>query len=279
MKIVYSPQFARQYKNLPGNSKGKVNSGGKFSFLPLFLLSVLLTADIADADLYKWVDEAGQIHWTDDPGLIPVEKRKKAQTITTKESAPAGNVPANQSSSDSAVKGAQTNPPMPAGGKSGSIPPPYPSTKGPKYPNLIADGEMLPDADFTGFDGSRHSVKGLRGKIAMLNFWATWCGPCRNEMPSMQRLFAELGGKRDFAMLAVSDEPADKVKAFWAQQQYRFPVALAVPKLMAQRFGASHIPTTYILDREGRVLYCNVGGIEWDEPRMTAWLRQLVENR
>lgn len=261
------------------NSRVEPNPIAKSLFLPLFLPVVLLTATIAAADLYKWTDEAGQTHWTDDPGRIPVEKRKKTQTITTKESAPSEKMPANQSSDTDTEKATQASPPLPAGGKTGSIPPPYPSTKGPKYPNLIADGEMLPEADFTGLNGGRHSVRGLRGKIALLNFWATWCGPCRNEMPSMQRLFAELGGKKDFAMLAVSEEPADKVKAFWGQQQYRFPVALAAPKLMAQRFGASHIPTTYILDRDGRVLYCNVGGIEWDDPRITAWLRQLVETR
>lgn len=262
-----------------GNSRVELNPGGKFSILPLFLLMVPLMADMAAADLYKWVDEAGQIHYTDDPGLIPVEKRKKTETITTKERAPAGKMPANQSSSTDAERAAQTGSPLPAEGKNGSITPPRQSTKGPKYPNLVADGEILPDADFTGLDGARHSVRGLRGKIALLNFWATWCGPCRNEMPSMQRLFAELGGKKDFAMLAVSEEAADKVKAFWGQQQYRFPVALAGVKQASTRFGASSIPTTYILDRDGRVLFCQVGGIEWDEPRMATWLRQLVETR
>ncbi|MBI5638350.1 MAG: redoxin family protein [Nitrospinae bacterium] len=242
--------------------------------MPLFPLAVLLTATIAAADLYKWVDDAGQTHYTDDPGRIPAEKRKKTKTITTKDSPPAA-----QSSNAGTERETQADPPLSAGGKNGSIPPPYQSTKGPKYPNLIADGEILPDADFTGLDGVRHSVRSLRGKIVLLNFWATWCGPCRNEMPSMQRLFAELGGKRDFSMLAVSEEAADKVKAFWGQQQYRFPVALAGAKQSSTRFGASSIPTTYILNRDGRVLFCQVGGIEWDEPRMAAWLRQLVETR
>ena len=247
--------------------------------MPLFPLVVLLTADMAAAELYKWADEAGQIHYTDDPGLIPVEKRKKTETIATKKNAVAEKIPADRSSDTDIKKELKVSPQVPAGVKSVSIPPPYLSTRGPQYPNLIADGEILPDADFTGLDGSRHSVRGLRGKIALLNFWATWCGPCRNEMPSMQRLFTELSGKKDFSLLAVSSEPADKVNAFLGQQQYRFPVALAAPKLTSALFGASSIPTTYILDREGRVLYCNVGGIEWDEPKMTAWLRQLVETR
>ncbi len=261
------------------NSRFEPNPGVKFPFLPLFLLVVLLMAEPAAADLYKWTDEAGQTHWTDDPGLIPVEKRKKAQTITTKESAPSGNIPVDQPSNIDTEGAAPVIPQPPAGGKNSSIPAPYRSSKGPKYPNLIADGEILPDADFTGLDGVRHSLRGLRGKIVLLNFWATWCGPCRGEMPSMQRLFAELSGKKDFAMLAVSEEKADKVKAFWAQQQYRFPVALAEAKQPSARFGASSIPTTYILNRDGRVLLCQVGGIEWDEPRMSAWLRQLVETR
>lgn len=261
------------------NSKGELYPGMKLPYLTLFPLAVLLTADMAAAELYKWVDEAGQIHYTDDPGLIPVEKRKKTETIATKKSALAEKMPADRSSDTDTEKGVQASPQVPAGIKNVSIPSPYRSTKGPKYPNLIADGEILPDADFTGLDGSRHSVRSLRGKIALLNFWATWCGPCRNEMPSMQRLFTELSGKKDFAMLAVSDEAADKVKAFWGQQQFRFPVALSEAKQLSTRFGALYIPTTYILDREGRVLYCNVGGIEWDEPKMTAWLRQLVETR
>lgn len=262
-------------KSLEGESYPEMRS----PYLALFPLAILLTAEMAAAELYKWTDEAGQIHYTDDPGLIPVEKRKKTETIATKKSAHAEKMPADRPSDTAIEKKVQAGPQVPAGVKSASIPPPYRSTRGPNYPNLVADGEILPDADFTGLDGSRHNVRGLRGKIALLNFWATWCGPCRNEMPSMQRLFTELSGKKDFAMLAVSSEPADNVKAFLGQQEYHFPVALAAPKLTSALFGASSIPTTYILDREGRVLYCNVGGIEWDEPKMTAWLRQLVATR
>lgn len=256
-----------------------LNTGMTFSFLPLFLLTVLLTADIEAAELYKWVDEAGQVHYTDDPGRIPPEKRKKTETITTKEKTPAGKTAAVQPSNADTEGKVQAGPPLPARGKSGSIPPPYRSSYGPDYPNLIALGEILPDADFTGLDGSRHSVRGLRGKIAFLNFWATWCGACRGEMPSMQSLYARLGGMGDFAMLAVTDEAPDDVRAFLKNQPYSFPVAIAAPKLIAPVFAASFIPTTYILDREGRVLYCDVGGMKWNDPRMVDWLRHLVETR
>ncbi len=260
------------------NAKVKLFSSGKLLFLPFLLLTVALTAHIAAADFYKWVDEAGQTHYTDDPGQIPSGKRKKTETITTKENTPSAQTPANQSSHINTENPDQAGPPPPVG-KGGAMPPPYRSSERSKYPGLIADGEMLPDAYFTGLDGSRLSVRSLRGKIALLNFWATWCGPCRGEMPSMQRLFTQLGGKKGFAMLSVSEETADKVKAFFEKLQYGFPVALAEKKQTSTRFGASSIPTTYILDRDGRVLFCNVGGIEWDDPKIAEWLRQLVETQ
>lgn len=257
-------------------SEAKFYPVGPILFLTSLLLSIWLAAGVAVADLYKWVDKAGQTHYTDDPGLIPSEKRKKTETITTKENMPATQTPADQPSNTESEKPDQNNSPAPSE-KSGLALPPYPSSARSKYPNIVADGKILPDAYFTGLDGSRQSVRSVRGKIALINFWATWCGPCRNEMPSMQRLFVQLGGKKGFAMLAVSDEEGGKVKTFIEKQQYRFPVALAEKKLMAARFGATSIPTTYILDREGRVLFCQVGGIEWDDPKITTWLRQLVE--
>ncbi len=240
--------------------------------LSLFLLLPISSA----ADIYKWTDEEGKLHYTNDPAQLPAIHQKRPRTIISEDSRPAAkdkpSVP-EEAAEKSPADG------LKAGRQGDAIPPPFPSAPRTRFPDLLADGATVPDGDFTDLGGRRQSIGGLRGNIVLLNFWATWCGPCREEMPPMQRLYEQLNARRGFAMLAVSDENAGKVAAFVKKNGYTFPVAIDAKGQGNERFGASSLPTTYILDRDGRVLVAQVGATQWDHPAIVAWLRQLLASR
>ncbi len=102
-------------------------------------------------------------------------------------------------------------------------------------------------------DGKQYSLKALRGKVVLLNFWATWCIPCRKEMPDMQRLYQAFE-KRGLVVLAVSDEEPETVAGFMAKQSYTFPIALDPDKKAHSAFAVVGIPKSFIFDRKGRLV-------------------------
>ena len=119
--------------------------------------------------------------------------------------------------------------------------------------------------DFTLPDLSGNPVKlsDLRGKIVFLNLWATWCPPCRAEMPSMQTLYERLRGP-DFVMLAVAEDTnADDVAAFVKELGLTFPVLLDTDNKLPARFGVTGFPETFVIDREGNVIKHVIGPEEW----------------
>ncbi len=119
---------------------------------------------------------------------------------------------------------------------------------------LEAADRARQDANFTLQDlqGNSWTLKDLGGKVALVNFWATWCPPCRKEMPDLEAL-----GKRfkdqGLVILAISDEDAAKVKPFIAERQFTFPVLLDPGRKVNKLFDVEGIPKTFIYDREGRL--------------------------
>lgn len=112
-------------------------------------------------------------------------------------------------------------------------------------------------------DGNRVRISDLKGKILFLNFWATWCPGCLIEMPSMEKLHQRFKDK-EFIMIAISmQEPADRVKQFLKKNKLSFTTLLDAQGNMGSRFGAFSIPTTYIFDRDGKVIGRAVGARDW----------------
>jgi peroxiredoxin len=105
----------------------------------------------------------------------------------------------------------------------------------------------------TSLDGKTYSLEGLRGKVVLLNFWATWCPPCRKEMPDMQKLYTELAPK-GFVVLAVSDEKRDVVEKFLADKHYTFPVLLDDGRKVHESFDVDGIPKSFLFNREGKIV-------------------------
>jgi thiol-disulfide isomerase/thioredoxin len=124
--------------------------------------------------------------------------------------------------------------------------------------------------------GGRLSLANLTGKVVLLNFWATWCPPCRAEMPSIERLWKAMKGK-DFTIAAVDEgESAATVNAFFAKNGYSYPVALDVNGGAGDAFAVQGIPTTYLLDKNGLAIARVVGGIEYDSPEALALFAELA---
>jgi thiol-disulfide isomerase/thioredoxin len=118
----------------------------------------------------------------------------------------------------------------------------------------------------------------LRGKIVFLNFWATWCPPCRMEMPSMESLHQELKD-RDLIMLAVNvGEAPDLVSGFMEDYRLTFPVAMDRNGSVSRQYGVQALPTTYIIDRRGLIVSRLIGAIEWDTPEIIRALEGLLGN-
>jgi thiol-disulfide isomerase/thioredoxin len=122
------------------------------------------------------------------------------------------------------------------------------------------------------------SLSALKGKVVFLNFWATWCGPCRTEMPSMEALYNRFRD-RGFEILAVnSGEKEQEVLNYMRNNSLTFPAALDEDGRVSRVYGIQAIPTTFILDREGKIILRMVGSIDWNTPAFHAALETLLNS-
>jgi thiol-disulfide isomerase/thioredoxin len=128
-------------------------------------------------------------------------------------------------------------------------------------------------------DGEPHSLSDYRGKVVMLNFWATWCPPCRREMPSLERLHQSMS-EEPFMVLAVNQfEDPDLVFAYMGQLNVfpTFPILFDPDSSIAEDYGVKGLPTTVLIDSEGRIRYRAIGGREFDHPEVEAVIRDLID--
>ncbi len=127
-------------------------------------------------------------------------------------------------------------------------------------------------------DGERHSLGDYRGKVVMLNFWATWCPPCRREIPSMESIYQDLE-EQGFVVLAVNEfEEVDHVFAYMGQLSVfpSFPILFDSDSKVSQLYGVKGLPTTLLIDKQGRVVYRAVGGRDFDHQAVRAIVRGLL---
>jgi len=113
-----------------------------------------------------------------------------------------------------------------------------------------------------------HSLQNYRGQVVLVNFWASWCGPCVMEMPSLQRLQDAMAGK-PFTLLAVNvEESSGTVWKFAAKVKIQFPLLLDREGQTAYDWGIDIYPTSFLVDPQGRVQYVAYGPRNWDDPEM-----------
>ncbi len=142
----------------------------------------------------------------------------------------------------------------------------------------VAAGKLATDFKLPSLNGTAISLSSLRGKVVFLNVWATWCGPCREEMPSIETLYEEFAKDPDFVVLAVSQDSEGRaaVDSYVHQNGYKFTVLLDPQNEVGDAYDVSGIPETFIIDRTGRIVAHHVGPYDWAQPDMRAALRELI---
>ncbi|MDA3903764.1 MAG: TlpA disulfide reductase family protein [Desulfuromusa sp.] len=125
-------------------------------------------------------------------------------------------------------------------------------------------GKVAPDFTLTDMQGQQVSISQFRGKVVILNFWATWCPPCREEMPSMEKLYRD-HQDQGLVMLAVNVEENGKglVSKFLQKTPYSFPILLDSENTAQNAYGVFRLPESFIIDRNGIVVEKIIGGRDW----------------
>ena len=125
-------------------------------------------------------------------------------------------------------------------------------------------------------DGRSHRLESYRGKVVLINFWATWCEPCREEMPSIDRLLRSMDG-RPFAVLAVNlAEPQSRIRTYLEKTPVGFTVLLDRDTSVAKAWKARILPMTYIVGPDGKIRYSYVGELDWSQEKVRRTIAALL---
>jgi peroxiredoxin len=153
-------------------------------------------------------------------------------------------------------------------------------TKAPSKRKIITEGDRAPEFSLSSVAGSTVKLSDLRGKVVMVHFWATWCPPCVEEMPTLDKLYRDLYGK-DFELVAISvdESGAAGIVPFLKRNKLSLPVLLDADHAVAKLYGTFKFPETYILDRNGIVKYKIIGARDWSQPDAVQGLRELIAVR
>jgi peroxiredoxin len=145
---------------------------------------------------------------------------------------------------------------------------------------IITSGDRAPEFRLQTLDGRQVSLSDFRGKVVLVHFWATWCPPCVEEIPTLDRLYHQLGG-RDLELLAVSadESGADAVTVFMKKNRIDVPVLLDPDRTAARLYGTFKFPETYIVDRQGVVRYKAIGPRNWGDPANVRIVRDILDAR
>ena len=145
----------------------------------------------------------------------------------------------------------------------------------------VPERVRAPELVLEAVDGPSLRLSELRGKVVVVNFWATWCPPCRREMPALERLNRLMRGQ-PFAIVGIdAGEELEDVLGFRGSVDPApsFRLLLDREGKALKAFGVSGLPTTLVLDREGRIVYKALGARQFDDPAIVAILRSLIGNR
>jgi peroxiredoxin len=136
---------------------------------------------------------------------------------------------------------------------------------------------LAPDFAVPDLGGQAVRLSAYRGQVVLVNLWTTWCPPCRDEMPSMERLYARFKD-RGFVLLAVSQDEGglEAVKPFVAQMKLSFPVLVDAQGEVGRKFGVWGYPESFLVDREGRVVERVIGPRDWAAPEQIAQIETLL---
>jgi peroxiredoxin len=144
----------------------------------------------------------------------------------------------------------------------------------------VRDNTKTPDFSLEGLNVKRVQLSALKGNVILLNFWATWCDPCKDEMPSMEALYQRYR-ERDFVLLAISVEERnpEPARRFIQKHRYRLPVLLDPAGKTLDLFEIHRLPATVIIDKKGRIIGKAIGPRDWNSPEVFSLIDQMLDDR
>jgi peroxiredoxin len=155
-----------------------------------------------------------------------------------------------------------------------------PRTAGAQASGIIAVEPRTPAADFTlpALGGEDVRLSELTGKVVLINFWATWCGPCRDEMPAMEQLWTRLKDQ-GFTILAISldnKRSRSRVDKFIKKFKLTYPILLDPEESVSDRYRTVGLPTSYVVAKDGTIAGKVIGPLDWSTPAVTSIIEGLL---
>jgi peroxiredoxin len=152
----------------------------------------------------------------------------------------------------------------------------WPGPGAAQQPLRLWYGGITPPLRLVDTTGRTHRLSEYRGKVVLINFWATWCAPCREEMPSIERLRRAMKAKR-FAVLAVNlAEPQARVRQFLQRVPLGFPLLLDPDMAVAKAWNVRQLPASFVVGPDGRIRYSYVGDLDWSREAVRKTLAELL---
>lgn len=149
----------------------------------------------------------------------------------------------------------------------------------PKTSSVAKEKSPAPDVSVVSLaNGAPLKLSDLKGKVVLLNFWATWCPPCREEIPSMMKLNSLMAGK-PFQMVAVSIDEGGKpaIESFFKETGFSLPTYIDESGASAKSYGVTGVPESFIIDKQGLLVKKIIGGFAWDSPEAVSFLEGLMK--
>lgn len=145
--------------------------------------------------------------------------------------------------------------------------------------NMVKVGDEAPNFQLRDLAGKMMSLSQFRGKVVLLNFWATWCGPCRVEMPAMEQLYRNFS-RGEFEILAVSTDPQGVAvtRPFQQEMGFTFPILHDAEYRVGFIYGARTLPLTFMVDRRGVIRKKIFGARDWDSPEARDLIQMLMKS-
>ncbi len=140
-------------------------------------------------------------------------------------------------------------------------------------------GQIAPDFELSDKSGRRFNLSSLRGKVVLVNFWATWCPPCRAEIPSMEQMYKNYSQDGGLELLAINVEPEGPgiIDEFSRNYPHSFPVVFDLDAEVQNKYGVFKYPETFIVNKKGIIVERVIGGIDWAAPDVLSYLNKLMQ--
>jgi peroxiredoxin len=145
---------------------------------------------------------------------------------------------------------------------------------------LVREGDQAPEFRLRTLDGRPVTLSSMRGKVVMVHFWATWCPPCVEELPTLDRLFRSMaGGDLEILAVSVDEGGAETVGRFMQRNGLTLPVLLNPDQSVSRAYGTLKFPETYLVDREGIVRRKIIGAADWMSPAARQVIQAMLEKK